>query len=69
MSEASLPLYAFSRHAKCTKSECDNRLDFGDPAGDVTSLTLNYVFFSMQRSGRLEGAFETLFLRFWGVTS
>jgi Phosphotransferase enzyme family len=42
-----------------------SRGEFGDPADDVTSLTLNYVFFSMQRSGRLEGAFETLFLRFW----
>jgi hypothetical protein len=42
-----------------------SRGEFGDPADDVTSLTLNYVFFSMQRNGRLEGAFETLFLRFW----
>ena len=42
-----------------------SRGEFGDPADDVTSLTLNYVFFSMQRSGRLEGAFQTLFLRFW----
>jgi len=42
-----------------------SRGEFGDSADDVTSLTLNYVFFSMQRSGRLEGAFETLFLRFW----
>jgi hypothetical protein len=28
-------------------------------------LTLNYFFFSLQRSGRLEGPLETLFLRFW----
>jgi hypothetical protein len=26
---------------------------------------MNYFFFSLQRSGRLEGAFEQLFLRFW----
>lgn len=42
-----------------------SRGEYGDPADDVTCLTLNYVFFSLQRSGRLEGAFEKLFLRFW----
>ncbi len=42
-----------------------SRGEFGDAADDVTSLTLNYVFFSLQRSGRLAGPFERLFLRFW----
>ncbi len=42
-----------------------SRGEYGDPADDVTSLTLNYLFFSLQRSGKLEGGFETLFLRFW----
>jgi len=42
-----------------------SRGEFGDPADDVTSLTLNYLFFSLQRNGRLEGGLETLFLRFW----
>jgi hypothetical protein len=42
-----------------------SRGEFGDPADDVTSLTLNYLFFSLQRTGRLEGGFETLFQRFW----
>lgn len=42
-----------------------SRGEFGDPADDVTCLTLNYLFFSLQRSGRLEGAFERLFRRFW----
>jgi hypothetical protein len=42
-----------------------SRGEYGDPADDVASLTLNYVFFSLQRSERLEGAFEILFLRFW----
>ena len=42
-----------------------SRGEFGDPADDVTSLTLNYVFFSLQRSERLAVPFETLFLRFW----
>jgi aminoglycoside phosphotransferase family enzyme len=26
---------------------------------------MNYLFFSLQRSGRLEGALESLYLRFW----
>jgi hypothetical protein len=42
-----------------------SRGEWGDPADDVACLTLNYVFFSLQRSGRLEGAFEALFRRFW----
>ncbi len=42
-----------------------SRGEYGDPADDVTSLTLNYLFFSLQRSGRLDGGFETLFLRLW----
>ena len=42
-----------------------SRGEWGDPADDVTCLTLNYLFFSLQRSGRLEGAFERLWQRFW----
>jgi len=42
-----------------------SRGEYGDPADDVACLTMNYVFFSLQRSERLEGVFETLFLRFW----
>jgi phosphotransferase family enzyme len=42
-----------------------SRGEYGDPADDVTCLTANYMFFSLQRSGRLEGSFETLFRRFW----
>ncbi|HEY6341886.1 MAG TPA: phosphotransferase [Bryobacteraceae bacterium] len=42
-----------------------SRGECGDPADDVTCITLNYVFFPLQRSGKLEGAFENLFLRFW----
>jgi Phosphotransferase enzyme family len=42
-----------------------SRGEWGDPADDVASLTMNYMFFSLQRSGRLKGDFETLFLRFW----
>jgi hypothetical protein len=42
-----------------------SRGEWGDAADDVTCLTLNYLFFSLQRFGRLEGDFETLWLRFW----
>jgi aminoglycoside phosphotransferase (APT) family kinase protein len=42
-----------------------SRGEWGEPADDVTCLTLNYLFFSLQRSGRLEGAFEQLWRRFW----
>lgn len=42
-----------------------SRGEWGDPADDVSSITANYLFFSLQRCGRLEGAFEILFQRFW----
>ena len=42
-----------------------SRGEWGEPADDVCCITLNYLFFSLQRSGRLEGDFERLFLGFW----
>ena len=42
-----------------------SRGEWGDPADDITALTINYLFFSLQRYGRLESAFATLFSRFW----
>jgi streptomycin 6-kinase len=42
-----------------------SRGEWGEPADDVTCLTMNYLFFSLQRSGRLEGGLENLFQRFW----
>jgi aminoglycoside phosphotransferase (APT) family kinase protein len=42
-----------------------SRGEWGEAADDVTCLALNYLFFSLQRSGRLEGAFEALWRRFW----
>jgi hypothetical protein len=42
-----------------------SRGEWGEPADDVTCLALNYLFFSLQRSGRLEGSFERLWRRFW----
>jgi aminoglycoside phosphotransferase (APT) family kinase protein len=42
-----------------------SRGEWGEAADDVTCLALNYLFFSLQRSGRLEGGFEKLWRRFW----
>jgi len=42
-----------------------SRGEWGDPADDVASITANYLFFSLQRSGRLDGTLGTLFHRFW----
>ncbi len=42
-----------------------SRGEWGDPADDVCCLTMNYLFFSLQRTGWLDGNLETLFLRFW----
>ncbi|HZR45380.1 MAG TPA: aminoglycoside phosphotransferase family protein [Candidatus Manganitrophaceae bacterium] len=42
-----------------------SRGEWGDPADDVACLTMNYLFFSLQRSGHLDGDFEALFGRFW----
>ncbi len=42
-----------------------SRGEWGDPADDVTSMAINYLFWSLCRHGRLEGAFEVLFQMFW----
>jgi len=42
-----------------------SRGEWGEPADDVATMTINYLFFSLQRSGRLEGEFEKLFNLFW----
>jgi len=42
-----------------------SRGEWGEPADDVTCLALNYLFFSLQRRGRLEGGLLELWQRFW----
>jgi hypothetical protein len=42
-----------------------SRGEWGDPADDVTALTINLMFFSLQQTGTLDGGFATLFSRFW----
>jgi hypothetical protein len=42
-----------------------SRGEWGEAADDVTCLTINYLFFSLQSRGRLAGGFETLYRRVW----
>ncbi len=42
-----------------------SRGEWGEPADDVTALTINYIFYSLQRYGKLGGAFQKLFDVFW----
>lgn len=40
---------------------------WGEAADDVSCLVINYLFFSLQRDGRLQGALAELYERFWQV--
>jgi hypothetical protein len=42
-----------------------SRGEWGEPADDVSCMTVNYLFFSLQRAGRLDGPFRELHDRFW----
>ncbi len=42
-----------------------SRGEWGEPADDVTAMTINYLFFSLCRWGTLRGPFEVLFRSFW----
>ena len=42
-----------------------SRGEWGEPADDVSCLTINYLFFSLQRYGELAGPFLELHERFW----
>jgi hypothetical protein len=42
-----------------------SRGEYGEPADDVTCLTINYLFFSLQQYGRLDNVFADLFCRVW----
>jgi len=42
-----------------------SRGEWGEAADDVTAMTINYLFFSLQHQGRLAGAYERLFRLFW----
>lgn len=42
-----------------------SRGEWGEPADDVSSLTMNYIFYSLQTYGQLSGPFEALWKLFW----
>lgn len=42
-----------------------SRGPLGDPADDVASLSINYLFYALRTAGRFEGPFADLFRRFW----
>jgi hypothetical protein len=42
-----------------------SRGEWGEPADDIAALTINYLFYSMQKYGELKGVFERLFKLFW----
>jgi hypothetical protein len=42
-----------------------SRGEWGEPADDLTCLTINYIFFSLRKYGNLAGPFKELFDLFW----
>jgi hypothetical protein len=42
-----------------------SRSEWGEPADDVSTMTINYIFYSLQEFGKMGGPFEKLFLLFW----
>jgi len=42
-----------------------SRGEWGEPADDVTSMSINYLMLSLCRSGKFEGPLELLFRAFW----
>ncbi len=42
-----------------------SRGEWGEPADDVSAMSINFIFFSLQRFGALQGTFKVLFEIFW----
>jgi len=42
-----------------------SRGEWSEPADDVTAMTINYIFYSLQKYGELAQVFEHLFRLFW----
>jgi thiamine kinase-like enzyme len=42
-----------------------SRGEWGEPAVDVSAMTINFIFFSLQRYGTFRGTFKVLFDIFW----
>jgi aminoglycoside phosphotransferase family enzyme len=43
-----------------------SRGEYGEPADDVTALTINYIFFSLMSHGKLAGAYDEALRLFFG---
>lgn len=44
-----------------------SRGEWGEPADDIASMLINYLFLSLQKSGSLNGPFQILFETFWNT--
>lgn len=44
-----------------------SRGEWGEPADDVASMLINYLFLSLQKSGSFNGPFQILFNTFWNT--
>ena len=42
-----------------------SRGEWGEPADDITSITINYLFLALQEHGEVKGVFFELFKKFW----
>lgn len=42
-----------------------SRGEWGEPADDLSAMTINYIFFALRQAGSFSGPFATLFERFW----
>jgi hypothetical protein len=42
-----------------------SRGEWGEPADDVSAMTINYLFYSLQSFGEITGPFKSLFMLFW----
>jgi len=42
-----------------------SRGEWGEPADDLSAMSINYIVYSLLLHGKLEGSFETLFDLFW----
>jgi Phosphotransferase enzyme family len=42
-----------------------SRGEWGEPADDVSSMLINYLFLSLQKEGKLNGPFAELYSTFW----
>lgn len=43
-----------------------SRVIWGEPADDVASLAINYIWYALRQKGKFEGDFKKLFDIFWG---